>query len=115
MLNICGRDRYNAREFEKVVRSVISESDRREQRCLNCKKKKFNCRTQIYVSAKNFVPGAEVTVTEDLNDSRLLVHRLGELRSDMTFTSVDKLGFDLPPFPLNYREYKYTCHNKYGK
>ena len=98
-----------------MVRSVIREADRKVERCSNCKKKKFNCRTQIYVSAKNFVPGAEVTVTEDMNDSRLLVHRLGELRSDMTFTSVDRLGFDLPPFPLNYREYKYTCHNKYGK
>ena len=98
-----------------MVRSVIREADRKVERCSNCKKKKFNCRIEMYVSPQNFVPGAEVTVTEDLNDSRLLVHRLVELRPDMTFTSVDKLGFDLPPFPLNYREYKYTCHNKYGK
>ena len=98
-----------------MVRSVISESDRREQRCLNCKKKKFNCRTQIYVTPTNFVTGAQVTVTEDKNDSRLLVHRLGELRGDMTFTSVDRLGFDLPLHSLSYREYKYVCHNKYAE
>ena len=98
-----------------MVRGVIREADRKVERCSNCKKKKFNCRTQIYVSRINFVPGAEVTVTEMMNDSRMLVHKLVELRPDMTFTSVDKLGFDLPPHRLNYREYKYTCHNKYGK
>ena len=33
----------------------------------------------------------------------------------LTFTSVDKLGFELPLHRLGYREYKYTCHDKYGK
>ena len=115
IMHFYGRHHYETREFEEMLRSVMKEADRKVERCSNCQKKKFNCRTQIYVSAKNFVPGAEVTVTEDRNDSRLLVHRLGELRPDLTFTAVDRLGFDLPPLPLNYREYKYTCHNKYGK
>merc|ERR1712048_1168147 len=61
------RHRYETREFEEMLRSVMKEADRKVERC-------SNCRTQIYVSAKNFVPGAEVTVTEDRNDSRLLVH-----------------------------------------
>ena len=99
-----------------MVRSVIREADRKVERCSNCKKKRFTCRIEMYVSVENFVPGAEVTVTEDKNDRRLLVHRLGELRPDMTFTSVDRLGFDLPPLPLNYREYKYDCqgHHLYN-
>ena len=102
-------------QFEEIVSCVLREADRKVQRCSNCKKKKFNCRTQFYVNPTNFVPGAEVTVTQDKNDSRLLVHKLGKLSPDMTFTSVDKLGFALPPHRLGYREYKYTCHDKYGK
>ena len=98
-----------------MLRSVMREADVKVERCSNCKKKKFNCRTQFYVNPNNFVPGAEVTVTQDNNDSRLLVHKLVELRPDLTFTSLDKLGFELPANPLGYREYKYTCHNKYEK
>ena len=103
-------------QLGEIVRSVIREADRKVQRCSNCKKKKFNCRTQFYVNPSNFVPGAEVTVTQQENDSRMLVHKLGKLLPDMmTFTSVDKLGFELPLHRLGYREYKYTCHDKYGK
>ena len=115
MKHICGRHRYEDQEFEEMVRSVIRKADMKVERCSNCQKKKFNCRTQFYVSPTNFVPGAEVKLTRDHNDGRTLVHRLGELRPDLTFTSVDKLGFDLPLHHLHYREYKYTCHNKYGK
>jgi len=80
-----------------MVRSVIKEADIKVERCTNCKKKKFNCRTQIYVNTTNFVPGAEVTVTEMKNDRRMLVHKLVELLPDGTFTSLDKLGFEQPP------------------
>ena len=57
------------------------------------------------------MPGALVRPTEVGNDPAALVHRLGQLRPGLTFTSFDVLGFDLPVLPLTYKGYKFRCEN----
>ena len=68
---------YDGSMFEDVLSSVIAAADKKVMRCSNCKMKRFLCRTRPYVTKTKFVLGAEVEVTEDLNDERLLVHYFG--------------------------------------
>jgi len=99
----------NSVKYSDLLESVLDVAYKKVKRCRNCQKKYFNCKTQPFVSQNNFVPGASVRTTSDSDDVSSLVYKLGQLNSDLTFTSFDRFGFDLPVMPLTQRGYKYHC------
>lgn len=99
----------NSVKYSDLLGTVLDVAYKKVKRCRNCQKKYFNCKTQPFVSQTNFVPGASVRTTSDSDDVSSLVYKLGQLNSDLTFTSFDRFGFDLPVMPLTQRGYKYIC------